>query len=105
MVQLPAGAKRDGEEGQGGDDSDAQPETWHSELQLRVPSLGDIRVGMWLRETEVRLELKAHDDATLAILQQGVARLDERLRAAGLTSVLIDARLLHEEGADGGTGA
>ncbi|RCV90897.1 flagellar hook-length control protein FliK [Billgrantia montanilacus] len=105
MVQLPAGARRDGEEGQAGDDGEAQPETWHSELQLRVPSLGDIRVGMWLRDTDVRLDLKAHDDATLTILQRGIARLEERLRAAGLTTVLINAQLLHKEGADDGTGA
>lgn len=105
MVQLPAGARRDGEEGQHDDNNQAQEETWHSELQLRVPSLGDIRVAMWLRDTDVRLELKAHDDATLATLQRGAARLDERLRAAGMTTVLIDARLLNEGGVDDEPGA
>ncbi|MCE9682814.1 flagellar hook-length control protein FliK [Halomonas alkalisoli] len=104
MVQLPAGARRHGEEEEGGDDSDAQPETWHSELQLRVPSLGDIRVAMWLRDSDVRLELKVHDDAILATLQGGVAKLEERLRAAGLTKVLIAARLVHEEVSDDGAG-
>lgn len=105
MVQLPAGGRRDGEGEQGDDGNEAQQETWHSELQLRVPSLGEIRVAMWLRDTDVRLELKAHDDDTLAVLRRGVVRLEERLRAAGMTTVLIDARLVREEGADGGAGA
>ncbi|WP_043510432.1 flagellar hook-length control protein FliK, partial [Halomonas sp. BC04] len=104
MVQLPAGAKRDGEGDQGGDDGKSEQETWHSELQLRVPSLGDIRVAMWLRDTDVRLELKTHGEDTLATLQQGVARLEERLKAAGLSTVLIDVRRLAEEGADDGAG-
>ncbi len=104
MVQLPAGARREGEEGQGGDDGKSEQETWHSELQLRVPSLGDIRVAMWLRDTDVRLELKTHGEDTLATLQRGVARLEERLKAAGLSTVLIDVRLSAEEGPDDGAG-
>ncbi|MBZ0331733.1 flagellar hook-length control protein FliK [Halomonas sp. ANAO-440] len=101
MVQLPAGAKREGE-GEQGDDGQSEQDTWHSELQLRVPSLGDIRVAMWLRDTDVRLELKTHDEGTLVTLQRGVVRLEERLKAAGMSTVLIDVRHLGEEGPSDG---
>ncbi|PMR77688.1 flagellar hook-length control protein FliK [Billgrantia endophytica] len=93
MVQLPVGARHEDEGEQEGDSS---PGYWHSELRLTVPSLGEIRVAMWLRDVDVRLELKAADEPTLAILQGGVPTLEQRLQAAGMSRVLIDARLLEE---------
>ena len=92
MIQLPAGAQRE-DQGASQDDNESQQEAWHSELQLTVPSLGEIRVALWLQEQHVRLQLLANDEAALETLQQGVPRLEQRLRDAGLATVLIDARL------------
>nr|WP_275298023.1 flagellar hook-length control protein FliK [Halomonas campisalis] len=106
MVQLPPSAQRDGGTGQEAEDEEAaQQDTWHSELQLRVPSLGDIRVALWLRGEDVRLELSVADERALATLRDGAPRLEGRLRAAGLASVIVEARPLREEGADGEIGA
>ncbi|MFQ3788087.1 flagellar hook-length control protein FliK [Halomonas sp. A29] len=91
MIQLPAGARHEHEETGPGED-EAQQEAWHSELQLSVPSLGEIRVAMWLQEKHVRLQLLAKDDATLQTLEKGLPQLEQRLRNAGLSTVLVDAR-------------
>ncbi|QOR39189.1 flagellar hook-length control protein FliK [Billgrantia diversa] len=91
MIQLPAGARHEHEGTAEGED-ESQQEAWHSELQLTVPSLGEIRVAMWLQEKRIRLQLLARDDATLQILERGVPQLEQRLRDAGLASVLVDAR-------------
>ncbi|UYG02070.1 flagellar hook-length control protein FliK [Halomonas sp. LR3S48] len=91
MIQLPAGARHE-QEGAAQEEQDSQQEAWHSELQLTVPSLGEIRVAMWLQDKHVRLQLLARDDATLQTLERGVPQLEQRLRDAGLSTVLIDAR-------------
>ncbi|MCC5883214.1 MAG: flagellar hook-length control protein FliK [Halomonas sp.] len=96
MIQLPAGARREGDESSQPDDG-TQQETWHSEMQLSVPSLGEIRVGMWLQDQHVRLQLLSRDEASLDLLQAGVPELERRLRAAGLSTVLIDARRWEQE--------
>lgn len=89
MIQLPAGARHE-HEGKAEGEDETQQETWHSELQLTVPNLGEIRVGLWLQENHVRLQLLARDDAGLQALEEGVPQLEQRLREAGLSSVLID---------------
>ncbi|WP_163559540.1 flagellar hook-length control protein FliK [Halomonas sp. NO4] len=102
MVQIPAAAQRDGEGGQeGAADQDDENAAWHSELRLEVPRLGEIKVALWLRDTHLRLELRAADDTALASLQEGAPRLKERLQAAGFDEVLIDTRRVPEEGGDG----
>ncbi|MDX5376343.1 MAG: flagellar hook-length control protein FliK [Halomonas sp.] len=92
MIQLPAGARHEHEGAPQGEE-EAQQETWHSELQLTVPSLGEIRVAMWLQEKQVRLQLLARDDASLEVLERGLPQLENRLQKAGLATVLVDARL------------
>lgn len=48
VVNVPPGARREEEKDQ--DDGDEPGgEAWHSEMTLRVPSLGDIGVAMWLQ--------------------------------------------------------
>jgi flagellar biosynthesis protein len=104
MIHMPAGARRDGEES-AQDEHDSSQEAWHSELQLTVPSLGDIHVALWLQEQNVRLQLQSRDEAALETLLAGIPRLEQRLLAAGLTTVLIDARPWEEGGANDGTQA
>jgi len=101
MIHMPAGARREGEESPSDENEGSSSQAWHSELQLTVPSLGEIRVALWLQEQQVRLQLLSRDDAALGALQAGVPELERRLRAAGLETVLIDARPW-ESGADGG---
>ncbi len=101
MIHMPAGARREGEESPSDENEESSSQAWHSELQLTVPSLGEIRVALWLQEQQVRLQLLSRDDAALSALQAGVPELERRLRAAGLETVLIDARPW-EPGADGG---
>ncbi|NIC04286.1 flagellar hook-length control protein FliK [Billgrantia bachuensis] len=91
MIQLPAGARHE-QEGTAEGEDESQQEAWHSELQLTVPSLGEIRVAMWLQEKRIRLQLLARDEATLQTLERGVPQLKQRLRDAGLATVLIEAR-------------
>ncbi len=97
MIQLPAGARREGEGGHGGDEEGDRQEAWHSELKLTMPGLGELGVAFWLRESHLRMELKARDDATLATLREGVPQLEQRLRDAGLSTVLIDTLVQREE--------
>nr|WP_267955283.1 flagellar hook-length control protein FliK [Halomonas ethanolica] len=97
---MPAGARRDGEEADSGED-DASSHAWHSELRLTVPGLGELGIALWLQEQQLRLQLLSRDDVALAVLQAGVPELERRLRAAGLETVLIDARLW-ESAAEGG---
>lgn len=102
MVQVPAAAQREGEGGQEhahGEESEEQ--TWHSELRLDVPRLGEVQVALWLRDDAVRLELRASDAAALDALRDGVPQLRERLQAAGLGDVLIDTRRTGGSGTDG----
>lgn len=101
VIHLPAGARREGEEPAQGEEEPHQ-ESWHSELQLTVPRLGEIRVAMWLQEQQVRLQLQSRDESALEALQAGVPELERRLRAAGLSTVLIDARSLEQEREGGG---
>ncbi len=101
MIQLPAGARREGEGDHKGDEEEGNQEAWHSELKLSVPSLGELGVAFWLQESNLRMELKARDDATLATLRQGMPQLEQRLRDAGLSTVLIDARLWREDLGEG----
>ncbi|WP_111414064.1 flagellar hook-length control protein FliK [Billgrantia lactosivorans] len=101
MIQLPAGARHEHDGAAQGDD-EAQQESWHSELQLTVPSLGEIRVAMWLQEKTVRLQLLTREDASLMLLQKGLPQLEQRLHDAGLTTVLVDARSWEGDGAHGG---
>ncbi|WP_163574717.1 flagellar hook-length control protein FliK [Halomonas faecis] len=102
MVQIPASAQR---EGQGEDpdrnDDGEEERTWHSELRLEVPRLGEIKVVLWLREAQVRVELRSADEAALSSLRSGASRLQERLLVAGLEEALIDTRLVSGEGDDG----
>ncbi|MCE8002346.1 flagellar hook-length control protein FliK [Billgrantia ethanolica] len=100
MIHMPAGARRDGEEADSGED-DASSHAWHSELRLTVPGLGELGIALWLQEQQLRLQLLSRDDVALAVLQAGVPELERRLRAAGLETVLIDARLW-ESAAEGG---
>nr|WP_267963536.1 flagellar hook-length control protein FliK [Halomonas sp. MCCC 1A11062] len=97
---MPSGARRDGGEADNGEE-DSSSHAWHSELQLTVPKLGEIRVALWLQEQQLRLQLLSRDAAALTALQAGAPELERRLRAAGLETVLIDARQW-EAGADGG---
>ncbi|MGM0703518.1 MAG: flagellar hook-length control protein FliK [Pseudomonadota bacterium] len=102
MVQIPASAQREGQgEDQERNDDGEEEQTWHSELRLEVPRLGEIKVALWLRETQVRIELRSADEAALSSLRSGVSRLQERLLAAGLEEALIDTRLVGGEGDDG----
>ncbi|MGR2737439.1 flagellar hook-length control protein FliK [Billgrantia sp. Q4P2] len=101
MIQLPAAARHE-HEGAGQEEDEAQQETWHSELKLSVPSLGEIRVAMWLQEKHIRLQLLARDDATLQALEKGLPQLEQRLRDAGLSTVLIDARPWERDSERGG---
>lgn len=102
MVQIPASAQREGQgEDQERNDDGEEEQTWHSELRLEVPRLGEIKVALWLRETQVRVELRSADEAALSSLRSGVSRLQERLLAAGLEEALIDTRLVSGEGDDG----
>ncbi|SDJ65201.1 flagellar hook-length control protein FliK [Billgrantia gudaonensis] len=103
MVQIPAAAQR---EGQGGEqersDDGEEEQTWHSELRLEVPRLGEIKVALWLKDTQVRVELRSADEATLSSLRAGASRLQERLLSAGLEEALIDTRLVGGEDAGDG---
>lgn len=99
MIHMPSGARRDGDEADNGEE-DSSSHAWHSELQLTVPKLGEIRVALWLQEQQLRLQLLSRDAAALTALQAGVPELERRLRAAGLETVLIDARQW-EAGEDG----
>nr|WP_267966003.1 flagellar hook-length control protein FliK [Halomonas aerodenitrificans] len=88
---MPAGARRDGDEADSGEE-DATSQAWHSELRLTVPKLGEIRVALWLQEHRLRLQLSSRDHTALTALQAEVPELERRLRAAGVETVLIDAR-------------
>ncbi|MCE8014857.1 flagellar hook-length control protein FliK [Halomonas sp. MCCC 1A17488] len=101
MIQLPAGARHEHEgteQGQG----EGQQEAWHSELQLTVPSLGEIRVALWLQETHLRLQLLAREEGSLSVLKRGLPQLEQRLEEAGLSPVLIDAGPWEGGAMDGG---
>lgn len=91
VVNVPPGARREEEKDQ--DDGDEPGgEAWHSEMTLRVPSLGDIGVAMWLQGTQLRLELSAFDTALRDRLEREAGLLEQRLQDVGLTRVLIDVR-------------
>ncbi len=100
-IHLPAGARREGEESANSEEESRQ-EAWHSELQLTVPQLGEIRVAMWLQDQHVRLQMQSRDESALEALQAGVPELERRLMAAGLSTVLIDARPLEQGRERGG---
>jgi hypothetical protein len=100
MIHMPAGARRDGDEADNGEENSSS-HAWHSELRLTVPGLGEIGIALWLQEQQLRLQLLSRDDAALTVLQAGLPELERRLRAAGLETVLIDARPW-EAGAGGG---
>ncbi|MCE8022130.1 flagellar hook-length control protein FliK [Halomonas sp. MCCC 1A11036] len=104
MIQMPAGFRRE-ERGEGQEGEESQQGAWHSELQLSVPSLGDIRVAMWLQDQQMRLQLLARDEDALRVLEGGLPQLEQRLRNAGLSTVLIDARPWSREEANDGTEA
>ncbi|MCE8034505.1 flagellar hook-length control protein FliK [Halomonas sp. MCCC 1A11057] len=104
MIQMPAGSRRE-EHGEGQEGEESQQGAWHSELQLSVPSLGDIRVAMWLQDQQVRLQLLARDEDALRVLEGGLPQLEQRLRNAGLSTVLIDARPWDRGEANDGTEA
>nr|WP_267964137.1 flagellar hook-length control protein FliK [Halomonas sp. MCCC 1A11057] len=101
---MPAGSRRE-EHGEGQEGEESQQGAWHSELQLSVPSLGDIRVAMWLQDQQVRLQLLARDEDALRVLEGGLPQLEQRLRNAGLSTVLIDARPWDRGEANDGTEA
>lgn len=75
----------EGEEREGGDDDPV----WHSQLSLRLPSLGELDVQMHLRRSAVSLTLQAGDAACLSALKGGREVLEGRLQQAGFDEVRV----------------
>lgn len=81
-----------------GDDSDGRHErrrdgagTWRSELNLRLPRLGDVSVDLRMGSTWVALDLRA-PPATALRMQSDSAALRRRLGSAGFRRVAVRVR-------------
>ncbi|MBK1621515.1 hypothetical protein CKO42_24505 [Lamprobacter modestohalophilus] len=94
MIQPPA--KRD--ERGGTDEEQGQDESgtkeWHSNMTLQVAGLGEVGVKLWLRDSQLDLELVARDPDVRLALAEGVDQLKSRLDALDLAEVRI--RLHHD---------
>jgi hypothetical protein len=94
MIQPPAKRDERGgtDEEQGQDESGAKE--WHSNMTLQVAGLGEVGVKLWLRDSQLDLELVARDPDVRLALAEGVERLQSRLDALDLAEVRI--RLHHD---------
>lgn len=74
----------------GGDDGGAAgEETWHSDLALQLPRLGEVRVDLRLRGERVALKITAESEAAGARLADAGERLRSRLEACGFERVAL----------------
>ncbi|HET8791911.1 MAG TPA: flagellar hook-length control protein FliK [Modicisalibacter sp.] len=62
---------------------------WHSQLSLRLSSLGELDVQMHLRSASINLTLQSDSEECLVILEAGREDLIDRLRGCGLEDVRV----------------
>ncbi|GGX80133.1 hypothetical protein GCM10007160_04520 [Litchfieldella qijiaojingensis] len=103
MVQVPEEAlsqhrSRQGEEESDGEGKEEQEPAWHSEMTLRVESLGTIGVSLRLKERRLALTLTAESTALVMRLEQGQVTLKHRLERCGLDEVALRVNLAVSEG-------
>lgn len=86
-LHVPPEAEREPRDG--GPEEDAPEGSWHSELTLRLASLGELGVRLWLRERSLALEIHASEASVFTRLEAGRADFESRLRRCGLDDVRV----------------
>lgn len=74
---------------EGDDGRPAGEETWHSDLSLQLPRLGEVRVDLRLRGERVALKITAESEAAGARLAAAGEGLRSRLEACGFERVAL----------------
>ncbi|MFC3285453.1 flagellar hook-length control protein FliK [Litchfieldella rifensis] len=82
----------------GGDEEGQSESAWHSELTLKVESLGTIGVSLRLEDRRLALTLTTESTSAVMHLERGQAVLRERLEHCGLDDVALRVNLAVAEG-------
>ncbi|WP_148254129.1 flagellar hook-length control protein FliK [Aidingimonas lacisalsi] len=87
---------RQGEEGASEDGDDAPP--WRSDITLRLPNLGELKVSMRLAGERLAMTLASSSPDVVRSLESGQGGLRSRLEACGFDEVLLRTTLAEPEG-------
>jgi len=67
------------------DESGGRERSWETSITVTMPHLGPVTAMLTLDGTRLAVKVKAEDNTTVAVLEEGRARLVEQLEGAGLT--------------------
>lgn len=100
MIQLPEGAFSQHSSHHEGEQEEGQEEepAWHSELTLRIESLGTIGVSLRLKQKRLALTLATDSMSAAMHLERGLADLKRRMERCGLDDVALRVNLAPQEG-------
>lgn len=101
MIHVPEEAlshHRSQQQGGGDGEREENDPAWHSELTLRMASLGSIGVSLRLKEKRLALTLTAESTPVVMRLEQGQAELKSRLTRCGFEEVALRVNLAVSEG-------
>ncbi|EPC04265.1 hypothetical protein L861_02810 [Litchfieldella anticariensis FP35 = DSM 16096] len=101
MIHVPEEAlshHRSQQQGGSDDEREENDPAWHSELTLRMASLGSIGVSLRLKEKRLALTLTAESTPVVMRLEQGQAELKSRLTRCGFEEVALRVNLAVSEG-------